>query len=85
VNFSPMSDEGRATDRWENEGGHAFGEISGEPFSSSQANNAQVGAGSNNSQHAPNTFFLKLSNIEQQFIPGWLTMGRKPKKLLLAG
>jgi hypothetical protein len=42
------------------------------------------GAGSNNSQYAHNTFFLKLSNIEQQFIPGWPTIGWKPKKLLLA-
>jgi hypothetical protein len=57
VNFSPMSDEERATDRRENEGGHAFGEMSGESFSSSPANKAQVGAGSNNSQYAPNDFF----------------------------
>jgi hypothetical protein len=85
VNFYPMSDEEMATDRRENEGGHAFGEMSGESFSSSPANNAQVGAGSNNSQHAPNAFFLKLSNIEQQFIPVWPTIGWKPKKLLLAG
>jgi hypothetical protein len=49
--------------------------VSGESFSSSPANKAQVGAGSNNSQYAPNAFFLKLSNIEQQFIPGWPTMG----------
>ena len=81
-----MSDEERATDRRENEGGHAFGEMSGESFSrGSPANKAQVGAGSNNSQYAPNAFFLKLSNIEQQFIPGWPTIGWKPKKLLLAG
>ena len=80
-----MSDEERATDRRENEGGRAFGEVSGESFSSSPANKAQVGAGSNNSKYAPNAFFLKLSNIEKQFIPGWPTIGRKPKKLLLAG
>jgi hypothetical protein len=79
-----MSDEERATDRWENEGGRAFGEVSGESFSSSPANKAHVGAGYNNSQYAPNAFFLKLSNIEQQFIPGWPTIGWKPKKLLLA-
>jgi hypothetical protein len=60
VNFSPMSDEERATDRRENEGGHAFGEMSGESFSSSPANNAQVGAGSNNSQPAPNTLFSEI-------------------------
>jgi hypothetical protein len=78
-----MSDEERDTDRWENKGGCAFGEVSGESFSSSQANKALVGAGSNNSQYAPSDFFLKLSNIEQQFIPGWPTIGWKPKKLLL--
>jgi hypothetical protein len=33
-------------------------------------NKALVGAGSNKSQYAPSAFFLKLSNIEQQFIPG---------------
>jgi hypothetical protein len=38
-------------------------------------NKALVGAGSNKSQYAPSAFFLKLSNIEQQFIPGWPTMG----------
>jgi hypothetical protein len=59
--------------------------VSGESFSSSPANKAHVGACSNNSQYAPNSFFLKLSNIEQQFIPGWPTIGWKPKKLLLAG
>jgi hypothetical protein len=59
--------------------------VSGESFSSGPANKARVGAGSNNSQYAPNAFFLKLSNIEQQFIPGWPTIRRKPKKLLLAG
>jgi hypothetical protein len=80
-----MSDEERATERWENEGGRAFGKMSGESFSSSPANKEQVGAGSNNSQYAPNAFFLKLSNIEQQFISGWPTIERKPKKLLLAG
>jgi len=53
-----MSDEERATDRRENEGGRAFGEVSGESFSSSPANKAQVGAGSNNSQYAPNAFFF---------------------------
>jgi hypothetical protein len=79
-----MSDEERVTDRRENEGGRAFGEVSGESFSGSPANKAQVGAGSNNSQYAPNAFFLKLSNIEQQFIPAWPTIGRKPKKLMLA-
>jgi hypothetical protein len=36
----------------------------------------KFGAGSNNSPYAPNSFFLKLSNIEQQFIPGWPTIGR---------
>jgi hypothetical protein len=80
-----MSDEERATDRWENEGGRAFGEVSGESFSSSPANKAPVGAGSDISQYAPSAFFLKLSNIEQQFIPNWPTVGWKPKKLLLAG
>ncbi len=80
-----MSDEKRATDRWENEGGRAFGEVSGESFSSSPANKAQAGAVSNDSQYSPNAFFSKLSNIEQQFIPGWPTIGWKPKKLLLAG
>jgi hypothetical protein len=60
-----MSDEERATDRWENESGRAFGEVSGESFSVSPAIKAQVGAGSNNSQYAPNAFFLKLSNFEQ--------------------
>jgi hypothetical protein len=63
-----MSDEERATDRWENEGECAFGEVSGESFSSRPASKALVGAGSNNSQCAPSAFFLKLSNIEQQFI-----------------
>jgi hypothetical protein len=38
-------------------------------------NKALVGAGSNKSQYAPSAFFLKLSNIELQFIPGWPTMG----------
>ena len=80
-----MGDEERVTDRRENGGGRAFGEVRGESFSSSPANKAQVDAGSNNSQYAPNAFFLKLSNIEQQFIPGWPTIGRKPKKLLLVG
>ena len=55
-----MSDEERATDRRENEGGRAFGEVSGESFSSSPANKAQVGAGSNNSQYAPNSFFSEI-------------------------
>jgi hypothetical protein len=65
-----MIDEERTTDRWENGGGSAFGEVSGESFSSSPANKALVGAGSNNGQYTPIAFFLKLSNIEQQFIPG---------------
>jgi len=38
-------------------------------------NKALAGAGSNNSQYAPSAFFLKLSNIELQFTPGWPTMG----------
>jgi hypothetical protein len=38
-------------------------------------NNALVGAGSNKSQYTPSAFFLKLSNIELQFITGWPTMG----------
>ncbi len=80
-----MSDEERATDRRENEGGRDFGEVSGESFSSSPANKALVGAGTNNSQYAPSLIFLKLSNIEQQFIPGWPTIRWKPEKLLLAG
>ena len=52
-----MSDEERVTDRREKEGGRAFGEVSGESFSSSASNKAQVGAGSNNSKYAPNAFF----------------------------
>jgi hypothetical protein len=59
--------------------------VSGESFSSSLANKAQVDAGSNNSQYAPSAFFSKLSNIEQQFIPGWPTIGWKTKKLPLVG
>jgi hypothetical protein len=55
-----MSDEERATDRRENEGGRAFGEVSGESFSNSPANKAQVGAGSNNSQYAPNSLFSEI-------------------------
>ena len=80
-----MSYEERVTDRRENEGGRVFGEVSGGSFSSNPANKAQVGAGSNNSQYAPNAFFLKLYNIEQQFIPGWPIIEWKPKKLMLAG
>jgi hypothetical protein len=55
-----MSDEERATDRRENEGGRAFGEVSGESFSSSPASKAQVGAGSNNSRYTPNAFFSEI-------------------------
>lgn len=71
-----MSDEERATDGWESEGGRPFGEVSGDAFSSSLANNALVGAGASKSQYAPSAFFLKLSNIGQPFIPGWPTMER---------
>jgi hypothetical protein len=42
---------------------------------------ALVGIGSNNSQYAPDTFFLKLFNIEQQFILSRQTIGWKHKKL----
>jgi hypothetical protein len=59
--------------------------VSGESFSSGPANKARAGAGSNNSKYAPNAFFLKLSNIEQQFISGWPTIGWKPKKLPFDG
>jgi hypothetical protein len=45
---------------WKNEGGRAFGEVSGKSFSGSPANKAQVGAGSNNSQYAPNAFFSEI-------------------------
>jgi hypothetical protein len=55
-----MGDEESVTDRRENGDGRAFGEVSGESFSSSPAKKAQVDAGSNNSQYAPNAFFSEI-------------------------